>query len=129
MTAGSPFTPDLPDEPLILAQDSREASWFSWPGSVGYARRRAPDECSWRPAGSAIEPKRTGMVRREGRERDRGTSGRGGPGVLSGLRRAAGPDRRHFVLVWEMCLLSNRGSARPGAVPVTEINSHLGNPG
>jgi hypothetical protein len=30
---------------------------------------------------------------------------------------------------WEMGLVSDRDSARPGAVPVTEINFHLGNPG
>ena len=65
---------------------------------------------------------------REGRGIDERMGG-GGPSVRLGLRCAAGPDRRHFDLEREMRLVSNRVSARPGAVPVTEINSHLGNPG
>ena len=96
--------------------------------SVDCERRRDRVECSSRPAGSAIEPMRAGMVRREGRERGRGTSGRGGPGVVLGVRRAAGPHRRHFVIERGMRLVSNLASARPGVVSATEIDSHLGNP-
>jgi hypothetical protein len=68
------------------------------------------------------------MVRREGRKRGRGTSGGGGPGVVLGLRRAAGPHRHHVVIERGMRLVSNLVSARSGVVPATEINSHLGNP-
>jgi hypothetical protein len=64
---------------------------------------------------------------REGREIEERVGG-GGPGVLLGLRRAPGPDRRRFVLEREIRLVSNLGSARPGVVPFTEINAHLGNP-
>ena len=60
-------------------------------------RRRAPDECLLASGRSAIEPKRTGMVRREGRERDRGTSGRGWSGRPLGppaCRRSRSPSLR-----------------------------------
>jgi hypothetical protein len=55
--------------------------------------------------------------------------GGGGPGVFMGLRLAAGPDRLHIVVERGMRLLSILILARPGAVPVTGINSPLEIPG
>ncbi len=55
--------------------------------------------------------------------------GGSGPSDRLGLRHAEGPDRRHFELEREMRLASNLVSARPGAVPMKEIDSHLGNLG
>jgi hypothetical protein len=46
-----------------------------------------------------------------------------------GLRRAASPERRHFVFEKHMWPVSNMSSASSGVVPVTQINAHLGNPG
>jgi hypothetical protein len=54
--------------------------------------------------------------------------GGGDPDVFPGLRRAAGPDRRLFVLEMERWPVSNRASASPGVVPGTEFERHLGNP-
>ena len=99
-------------------------------GSVGCERRRAPGDRGSHADERGVEPRGMGKVRREGVARGAGERVEmGRPGVLSGLRRAAGPDRHHFVLEREMRPVSNVGSARPGAVPVTEIDSHLGNPG
>ena len=53
--------------------------------------------------------------------------GGGDPEVFPGLRSAAGPDRRYFVLEMERRPVSNRTSASLGVVPGTKFERHLEN--
>jgi hypothetical protein len=55
--------------------------------------------------------------------------GGGGPGLVLGLTRAGGSERRQYTLEIEMQPVSNNTPARAGVVAFTEFKRHLGNPG
>ena len=68
----------------------------SWGGSVACERRRASGDHSSGVDGSDVEPRRTGMVRREVRATGRGTSRSGPSGARTGIRLAGRPNLTAF---------------------------------
>ena len=101
----------------------------SWCGSVACERRRASGDHSSGVDGSGVEPRRTGMVRREVRATGRGTSRSGPSGRSDGHPACRPPQSHRFSLDKRMRSASNACSAEAGEVPDNQVNAHLGNPG
>ena len=92
--------------------------------------RRARDERPLRAGGSDVEPRRTGMVRREvrGDVEDRAVRGRSRSSMGHRVRRTP-RILPTYPLDTGIRPESNTCSGGPGEVPDGEVNAHLGNPG